>query len=659
MMYGSWKRSWKVGAVTIVAACATLVGVRMASGRIAGGSGTKPDCYSEFDGITATRTSNPPRVDCEDGDPSCDTDGKCDGTCTFKIRLCVNQTDVSGCTPPAGGIGTIKVLPNKTPYTNMLNGLDKTTASCSSAFTDIPVKVRGGKKPKPGKLQLRVLAKAQPHVKPPLDKDLVLLVCKPRPSSETCPIQPSTTTTTSTIVGQTTTTTAPGLCTPGACTCPGGAPSKLSFTTGLSTGTCGNLQNDSGQNFFSIKCGGLYFGGDSVAVPLPSVIPDQGTSLVKTCCNGNTLTLSGTTGAEAGGNRCVGGTGHGNACTANADCPGGTCALLKCTDQGCLFGPPLPIPNGSHGGASTSTCVVNTVSANAAGTADCSTGQTSSLAMPLTSTLYLTGDLLTSRCTGGTAAGKGCSSNTDCTGGGTCTNDTGRCTNDGTPCVLDANCTGGTCETGSCAGGANVGKGCVADTDCPASTCQTLIQPCPICNATTHLCNGGPNDGLACTPGDSGVNGDYPTSHDCPPPPDKLLGSLPIAFDLSSGTVTKTATDTGTMTDVFCGFCSNNAGTSFKNPPVTCATNNDCASVTGFTKCRQAHQGAFSGDDIARTITVTGSPATGASTGGAAVPSTLVTIFCIPPTFNQLVDSAADLGGPGATTLIGTTQLLP
>jgi len=60
---------------------------------------------------------------------------------------------------------------------------------------------------------------------------------------------------------------------------------------------------------------------------------------------------------------------------------------------------------------------------------------------------------------------------------------------------------------------------------------------------------------------------------------------------------------------------------------------------------------------VARTIVETGSPAGSQTTGGAAQPQTLVSIFCIPPTFNTLVDSAADLPGPGAAVLQGTVQL--
>ena len=61
--------------------------------------------------------------------------------------------------------------------------------------------------------------------------------------------------------------------------------------------------------------------------------------------------------------------------------------------------------------------------------------------------------------------------------------------------------------------------------------------------------------------------------------------------------------------------------------------------------------------NVARTIVETGSPAGPLTTGGPPTPQTLVSIFCVPPTFNTVVDSAADLPGPGAVALEGTTQL--
>src|SRR2546429_9596143 len=80
---------------------------------------------------------------------------------------------------------------------------------------------------------------------------------------------------------------------------------------------------------------------------------------------------------------------------------------------------------------------------------------------------------------------------------------------------------------------------------------------------TTNKCNAGINDTLACTAGDSAIDGDYPTSHDCPPSAASGLGSLPISFVLNSGTVTKTAVDLPDQPNVFCAFCKNKALNSF------------------------------------------------------------------------------------------------
>src|SRR5207249_7576751 len=150
-------------------------------------------------------------------------------------------------------------------------------------------------------------------------------------------------------------------------------------------------------------------------------------SFSKAACTGTTITLSGTSPTEAGGNRCAGGSNHHNTCTADADCPGGKCRFLQCTNAGCLFGPPLPIPNRSHQGAATSSCVINTITANAVGTADCSTGSTSGLNVPLSSGIFLDADLMPMRCSGGSTP------RANCTGSGGC----------GT--VLAGSCPGGTC----------------------------------------------------------------------------------------------------------------------------------------------------------------------------------------------------------------------
>ena len=75
--------------------------------------------------------------------------------------------------------------------------------------------------------------------------------------------------------------------------------------------------------------------------------------------------------------------------------------------------------------------------------------------------------------------------------------------------------------------------------------------------------------------------------------------------------------------------------------------------------CQQRNPGAFGpAGGGARTITETGAPA-GNMTDGAGHASTLVSAFCIQPTFNPTVDAAGDLPGPGAVSLPGTAQLLP
>ena len=334
----------------------------------------------------------------------------------------------------------------------------------------------------------------------------------------------------------------------------------MSFTTGLPSATpTGELLDDSGAHISDLTSGGLYFGGGLEGVPLPAAVPASGTTLTAiTACNPDTgaITIGSRSAAQTGSN-------------------------ANCSATGCLFGPPLPIPNPTA--ASTSTCVVNVVSSNASGTGNCD-GNITSLNLPLASGIYLTGDL-----------------NPSITG----------------------------------------------------------IQPCPICTGGT--CKGGPNDTVACTPGTTTPGDQYPTSNDCPPPVGAFLGNLPIAFDLSTGLRSKTAFDNlPTQANVFCGYCASNAGV-FKNPAQTCTTNATC--VTGiFTKCRQKDAGAFQTDllalNTARTINETGTPSA-CLADGASHSATMVSVFCTAPTFNGIVDGSADLPGPGAVSLPGTSQLLP
>jgi hypothetical protein len=401
-----------------------------------------------------------------------------------------------------------------------------------------------------------------------------------------------TTTTTSTT--STTTTTLPGPC------C-GINPTRLSFTTGIGSGNCGTVQLSNGTVSKNLACSGLYTGGGGNTVPLPYNVPDMGNTLsgISSCTSGtNAITLTNLTSAQTGSNR-------------------------NCSSVGCLFGAPLPIPN--SGSTPTSVCVVNVVATNATGSGNCVTGVTN-LNLPLSSVLYLSGDLFA------TAPGiQVCPvCNKTCNAG----------TNIGGPCNDDGDCPGG--GGGSCAG--------------------------------SNTCHGGENDGDPCTPEDSqqGTLDVFPTSHDCPPLNAHNIGALPIAFNLTTGSTSKTAVAQPSQNNVFCGYCRdiNGAGTGCfagdqnllcpaprPASPIACTSDAGCPAE--YPDCQQRNPGAFGpAGGGARTITATGSPA-GNMTDGAGHGATLASIFCIQPTFNPTVDAAGDLPGPGAVTLQGTAQLLP
>jgi len=226
----------------------------------------------------------------------------------------------------------------------------------------------------------------------------------------------------------------------------------------------------------------------------------------------------------------------------------------------------------------------------------------------------------------------------------------------------------------TCNAGSNLNGPCNSDAGCPGAGAGSC--------AGSNVCHGGPNDGNGCTPADSatlGTTNSFPTSLDCPPPPANDIGGLPIAFDLTTGTTSKTAVNnpTSAQNNVFCGYCRDGftgptgTGCFAGDQAVTCpaprpAAPIACTPATQATDCPAEYPdcversgGAFGPGGIgARTITENGAPA-GNLTDGAGHASTLGSIFCIQPTFTATVDVVGDLPGPGAVTLSGTAQLLP
>jgi hypothetical protein len=394
-----------------------------------------------------------------------------------------------------------------------------------------------------------------------------------------------------------------------ACACGAVPPKRVHLINTVGTGDCGSVTTSSGSSS-GLACAGLYLGSGSAALSLPAITPDSVQPVIfdVDCCAGDTLLLGPTNDADTGGQN------------------------LSCTKAGCFFGAPLPIPNTLS--PATSTCVFNTYRREARGELDCATGETR-LDLPLVSATFLTGDILPRRCSGGTNPGGRCTTlgvDPACTGGGTCMND-------------------------------------------------SAIQPCPICNPTTGICNGGFNNGMACVPDGGGGTGlsQYPTSHDCPVSTLVLVGNLSVPFLLTTGTDSKTAQPSGTKQRVFCGFCrdANDTGgfglcTGGPNNGMACAVIGDCPTGVCSEKpctsdadctdvreaCEQRNEGAFGpGGGANMTITEIGTPS-GNVEDYAPHAGTAVSVFCIPPSFNAIVDGSGDLPGPGAVSLPSTIRLV-
>jgi hypothetical protein len=184
-----------------------------------------------------------------------------------------------------------------------------------------------------------------------------------------------TTTTTSTTMSTTTTTTSStttsssttSTTTSSTTTTTGGmTPAFLEFVTGTPGGTCGNTQDGSAVVIKNLTCGGLNIGGGQSIVP-EGPTPDGSISRFALNCVGPACNIGPTSTA-----------------------PPVNSAVPDCTDTGCNFGTPLPIPNPTI--PNITTCVLNTWSAPASGTLDLAAG-TSSTSVPLNSDIYLTGNV--------------------------------------------------------------------------------------------------------------------------------------------------------------------------------------------------------------------------------------------------------------------------
>jgi len=145
---------------------------------IPGGEQKKSDCYVVEDLEGTHSLKNAKTLECADGDPTCDTDSKCNNVCALKVRLCINSATVPGCTPPSQ-LATLTFKSH--PATFTLNTPAQLAGAQCGAFRDLnlPVKVSKKGKKSTGVFKVTAIAKATKGTKPQTDKDTYVMKCVP------------------------------------------------------------------------------------------------------------------------------------------------------------------------------------------------------------------------------------------------------------------------------------------------------------------------------------------------------------------------------------------------------------------------------------------------------------------------------------------------
>jgi hypothetical protein len=383
----------------------------------------------------------------------------------------------------------------------------------------------------------------------------------------------------------------------------------LEFTTGTPGGTCGNIRTGANALIRNLTCGGLNIGGGGSVVS-EGPTPDGSKSQFSLVC-------------QAGG-ACDGAC-AGSICTIGptSTAPPLNSTAPDCTNTGCNFGTPLPIPNFAQ--PALTTCALNTWASPASGTLNISTGA-SSTSVPLTSDVYLTGipDQPCPKCVAG-VCDRGPRAGSPCTSGSS-TGYTRDCPTGGVG-TLASQCPGGqqpangqTCCSPLCAGdGVTPCATANGDADCIAGgTTGPCVSPGHCTNAPATACTTNANcvaPGI-CVPCDCSC-----TAGGGPCCDGGHVGALGV-------TLSPLTTGAASTTSSVGRFCTGQG--------------------TG------THVGCF-GNTTCRTINENGSAAGQVLTNVPAA-ATLGSVFCIPATSNAVVNGSADLPGPGAVSLPGTYE---
>jgi len=159
---------------------------------VAGKGGAKGECVVEISGVqlVAKKAGKKARdARCHDGDPSCDGDAAVNGSCLFRLGLCMNvaDPDFPGCRPSRVDGLDVSVRPKKLAVPPSLAQWNADLAAALPVIKErcsesdgVPVPLQYNKKgeAKPGKLRIKISARRD-DAKPKKDNDKIKLVCLP------------------------------------------------------------------------------------------------------------------------------------------------------------------------------------------------------------------------------------------------------------------------------------------------------------------------------------------------------------------------------------------------------------------------------------------------------------------------------------------------
>jgi hypothetical protein len=171
-----------------LAGLVALVAASSAQAFVAGGGASRTDCIAAWQVTTADVVPNrgPTGVDCQDGDPACDADGKADGVCTLGVSLCTGAVDTGGCT--AGDVTAVSFAHRTARLGVTAPVLPTTGPTCGpAALIQVPLK----KTPRGLKQSKTIVLVATATTADGRDHDVVRIRCVPNTGAGECPANPT------------------------------------------------------------------------------------------------------------------------------------------------------------------------------------------------------------------------------------------------------------------------------------------------------------------------------------------------------------------------------------------------------------------------------------------------------------------------------------